>query len=93
MASTTDRGYGNTHQQLRDQWRPVVNAGEAHCHAVRCLLPTRWIQPGEPWDLGHTPDRSAYTGPEHRSCNRSEGARRGNAQRRRSGTLKTSRKW
>lgn len=94
MASTAQRGYGTDHQRLRAQWQPVVDAGQAHCHAVVCLLPTRWIAPGSHWDLGHTPDRTAYTGPEHRTCNRSEGARRGNARRRRTRMpLKTSRQW
>lgn len=32
-------------------------------------------------NLGHTPDRTAYTGLEHEHCNKSEGATRGNRQR------------
>jgi hypothetical protein len=79
--STSARGYGHTHQQERAKWKRIVDAGQAECHAIICLEPTRTIWPGTPWDLGHTPDRTSYTGPEHTRCNRSEGARRGNQQR------------
>lgn len=74
--STTARGYGSEHQRLRAQWLPTVESGEAYCHAARCLMKTRWIPPGTPWDLGHTTFRTAWTGPEHPLCNRSEGGRR-----------------
>lgn len=74
--SATDRGYDAKHRELRERWRPRVAAGRVDCHAVLCLMPERRIGPMDPWDLGHTPDRTAWTGPEHRRCNRSEGARR-----------------
>lgn len=70
---TSERGYGWAHQKAREAWRPVVDAGAANC--VRCGRP---IAPGSPWDLGHTVDRSGYTGPEHMRCNRQDGGRRGN---------------
>lgn len=78
-AKTTERGYGSKHQQLRDHWQPKVAAGLVDCHAVVCLEQARAIAPGTEWDLGHTPDRTRYTGPEHPRCNRSEGGRRGAA--------------
>jgi hypothetical protein len=102
MASTTARGYGWAHQRKRAQWKPQVDAGQAYCHAVVCLKGDRWIEPGTPWHLGHTPDRSSWTGPEHEQCNESDGARRGNQQRRRAPArtvrtvplqLRTSRRW
>lgn len=73
--TTTQRGYGTQHQQLRKQWQRAIDQGDVHC--ARCGLP---IPPEQPraWDLGHTEDRSGYTGPEHRGCNRSAGARKRN---------------
>lgn len=72
---TAARGYGYSHQALR-----------------RALLPQAYGQPcpkcgqpmleGEDLDLGHTEDRTAYTGIEHASCNRRAGARKANRRRR-----------
>lgn len=70
--STTERGYGSSHQQERKHWAPKVDRGEVYC--ARC---GRWIQPGTPWDLGHDDfDRTIYTGPEHSRCNRATAGRR-----------------
>lgn len=80
--TTPQRGYGHTHQQERERWRPVVDAGQAICARPTCQRP---ITPGTPWDLGHTDDRTAWTGPEHQHCNRSAGATRGNRLRTQAG--------
>ncbi len=101
QGTTAQRGYGTPHRKLRARWKPVVDAGHGICHAAICLMPTRHITPGTPWHLGHTPDRTAWTGPEHERCNESDGARRGNRNRpspRRRRTLPqtawtTSRRW
>jgi predicted kinase len=75
--STTERGYGYHHRQVRAAVKPHVDAGEATCW--RC---GNRILPGTPWDLGHDDeDRTRYRGPEHRDCNRSSAAVRGNAMR------------
>lgn len=72
--TTTERGYGADHQTERRRWEPIVRAGRASCW--RC---GRRIHPAAPWDLGHDDhDRTRYRGPEHRRCNRSAGARKGN---------------
>jgi hypothetical protein len=73
------RGYDAAHDRQRKRWEPQVLAGLVDCHATRCLAPVRRILPGEPWDLGHTPDRKGWTGPEHARCNRSAGGRAGHA--------------
>jgi hypothetical protein len=77
--STTASGYGWVHQQVRARWAPLVARGEVVC--ARC---GRAIALGTPWDMGHSDfDRSVYSGPEHRRCNRSAGARKATALRRR----------
>ena len=88
--STYARGYDRKHEAERARWVPKVDAGLVDC--ARCNQP---IQPGRPWDLGHTDDRKGWTGPEHRHCNRSAGGTNGalvaNAGRRRA--VRTSRDW
>ena len=73
--------YSPRHHELRRQWQPIVEAGEALCCATRCVEKSRKIDPGSEWDLGHTQDRTGWIGPCHVKCNRVEGSRRGNAAR------------
>jgi hypothetical protein len=66
MGKTSEHGYGTDHQRLRRVWAQRVSSGGVCCS--RCGRP---IIPGMLWDLGHDDfDRSRYTGPEHRECNR-----------------------
>lgn len=71
--STTARGYGADHQRERAKWKPRVQRGDVDC--ARCGEP---IEPDDHWDLGHTDDRTGWTGPEHASCNRRDGANKTN---------------
>lgn len=64
--TTKERGYGYQHKLLRRRWVREVALG-----GVRCARCGKLIVPGTPWDLGHDDvDRSRYSGPEHRACNR-----------------------
>lgn len=75
--TTTQRGYGSTHQRERERWRPLVDRGEVDCW--RCGHP---ILPGTPWHLGHDDyDRTVYRGPEHPRCNLIAAAANGNRAR------------
>lgn len=69
------RGYNAEHDRLRARWKPKVEACTVHCHAKVCVMPARLILPGQAWDLGHTDDRTGWTGPEHATCNRAAGGR------------------
>jgi hypothetical protein len=69
------RGYDTAHQLERDRWTPQVNTGTITC--ARCGQP---IRPGQRWQLGHTDDRTAWTGPEHGACNEAAGGRRAHGQ-------------
>ena len=64
------RGYGADHDRLRAQWALQVATGHVLC--ARCHQP---IPPGTPWDLGHTDDRTSWSGPEHAACNRAAGGK------------------
>lgn len=64
--STTARGYGARHMQLRRRWAPVVKAGGVACGRCGHL-----IAPGTAWDLSHPgDDKSADPVPWHQRCNR-----------------------
>lgn len=81
--TTTERGYGWAHQRIRAATERLVRSGNAIC--ARCGLP---IGPTEPWDLGHSDyNRTVYSGPEHRRCNRATSGRH------RANQLKWSRRW
>jgi hypothetical protein len=69
------RGYTSRHDSLRANWKPRVEAGQVDCQSPACLMPIKRILPGQAWDLGHTPDRTKWRGPEHALCNRSEGGK------------------
>lgn len=63
--------YSHQHRLYRKTLEPQVAAGGVECW--RC---GELIEPGEPWDLGHSDeDKSLWLGPEHRRCNRSSQAR------------------
>jgi hypothetical protein len=70
--TTTQRGYGRRHRDLRKAFERQVKTGLVKC--ARCGEP---IAPGSDWDLGHDDnDRRRYSGPEHRYCNRSTAGKR-----------------
>ena len=83
--STTELGYGWTHQAERAKWRRRLDRGETFqccCDRDDCTRHdgqcSTIITATSPWDLGHTDDRGAWTGPECVPCNRGAGGRNGN---------------
>lgn len=68
-----ERGYGREHQRERKRWERIL-AVELVTPCARCHEP---IHHGDKWDLGHTDDRTGWTGPECIRCNRSAGGRNG----------------
>jgi hypothetical protein len=83
--TTAQRGYGTSHQRERRRLLALWRPGQP---CARCGQPI-WVLSVTTArgprvsvvDLGHTPGRDAYTGLEHRWCNRAEGATRGNQSR------------
>lgn len=92
MASTTERGYGWTHQQLRAQLIADLAAHPGQ-PCGRCGHPMYVEQQPH---LDHTEDRTGYRGLAHADCNRVAGARKGGRIRRRLAQRRTatpSRDW
>lgn len=87
-ASTVSRGYGEAHKRERKRWEQRLAGGDI-VPCARCGKP---IRHGDTWDLGHTDDRTSWTGPECVSCNRSAGAKNSN-QAQRSALTMTIREW
>jgi hypothetical protein len=65
------RGYDTRHEQERARLAPIVARGKTLCAKCGHTIHSR-----EPWDLGHTDDRTAWTGPEHLRCNRQAAGRK-----------------
>jgi hypothetical protein len=72
--TTAERGYDAKHKRERAKYQRRMDRGETFTCA-RCDKP---IDPAS-WDLGHTDDRTAWTGPECVPCNRGAGGRNGAA--------------
>lgn len=91
MASTTQRGYGWRHQQIRAALLKMLVLGSP---CPRCGKPM-WPAVQQ-LDLGHVDgDKTRYTGLEHAACNRKAGAKYGNQLRGRDGskTRRRRRRW
>lgn len=86
MASTTSRGYGANHQREKARWTALLqHDGPVRCACVRLDCSRHQgqcatvISHDDRWDLGHTDDRTGWTGPECIPCNRGAGGRNGAA--------------
>lgn len=67
------RGYDKAHVALKRQWQHRINQGEP----IHCAKGCGRLITGTDWDLGHTDDRTGWTGPECRPCSRADGGRKG----------------
>lgn len=83
--STNERGYHSRHQIERRSWQRRLDRGETFrccCDRDDCTKHdgqcSTIITASTPWDLGHTDDRTSWTGPECVPCNRGAGGRNGN---------------
>lgn len=79
------KGYDHRHKVERAKWQRRIDRGEtfdcscAHVDCTKHVGPcTVVIHADMTWDLGHTDDRTAWTGPECVPCNRSAGGKNGN---------------
>jgi hypothetical protein len=77
--STAERGYGQQHRRLREEWEQRLDRGQV----VVCCRCGRVITSSDRWDLDHhDSDRSKHLGPSHARCNRSAGGRKSARMRR-----------
>jgi hypothetical protein len=67
--STTQRGYGSSHQRARKFYLSQLVDGETECHWCGNTM-----YRSQPLDLDHTDDRKGYRGLAHAWCNRAKQA-------------------
>lgn len=84
--STTERGYGWSHQQARLDAIKHMPDGQP---CTRCGLPM-WKAGAKLLDLDHSDDRAGYRGMAHRACNRRAGQAAGTRARRHTSTPRPS---
>lgn len=66
--------YDREHQAVRNDWDQLIQTG----HRPTCPRCHHTIEPGQPWQLGHTNDLALgghpkHRRPEHKHCNESAG--------------------
>ena len=67
------------HRRERARWvREMQTQGYLLCQQPVCVEPSRVITPNTRWHAGHADDGVNYIGPVHATCNRQDGAKRGN---------------
>lgn len=87
--TTAQRGYGQAHTQARRTALAILAEYPGQpCH--HCARP---MYVGMALDLDHTPTRDGYRGLCCASCNRADGARRGNRARRHTEHAHVDRRW
>lgn len=97
--TTAQRGYGAPFRAEQKRRLAAWKPGDPCARCGRGMW-QRWQYVGgrrvSAIHLGHTPDRTAYTGLEHAHCNLSEAATRGNRMRSQSGQAQawpSARRW
>lgn len=71
--TSTDRGYDAEHQRLKALWQWRIDQG----YRVFCKRGCGKRITGTDWHLGHTDDRTEWTGPECVPCSTADGGRKG----------------
>ena len=72
--------YDEGHRAERGKYVDVIRGHGGICMEKVCIKPTRRIEPGAYWHLGHDHERGGqrdYVGPVHPECNRHEAEQRG----------------
>lgn len=83
-SAPTDPKYrSKAHRDERAKYvRQMERDGYLVCAQPVCVMPTRIIQRGDRWHLGHDASGTQFIGPVCARCNVVDGARRGNAKAR-----------
>lgn len=66
----------SAYRRARIYWAGEVAASRGWCAQPDCVMTSRYIPPGAPWDLAHDDTGTRILGPAHRRCNRRDGALR-----------------